>query len=203
MIIAKFVVKKTGFAAKLKQAQWNRVLKAGFQAAGTYWHINYLPGHFTEAGGKKYGYKKRSGEREGLAALKDARTREDLEKIAKEKGYKPGWVNAVLRSKKKNAVLRSSYYQKKKRHAEKKGLPFAPLVWSGESMNAAKKRNVKATSKGARVVLNVPNLNFQQNRDEVTRVTRDEARTLRRVFRDTVTDLLKWIQNSETTTIGK
>lgn len=168
MMIARFIVKKTGFAAKLKTAQWNRVLKAGFQAAGTYWHANYLPGHFTQEGGKKYGYKKRSGERAGLG------------------------------DKAKNL-----YFEKKRRHAQKKGIPFAPLVYSGESMQAAKRRNVKATSKGARVVLNVPNLNFQHNRDEVTRVTRDEARTLRRVFRDTVTGLLKWIQNSEKTTIGK
>lgn len=53
---------------------------------------------------------------------------------------------------------RSKAYQKKKRSLKKHG---RPLVWSGDTEQAVKRyRDVRATSKGARLVMNVPALNF-------------------------------------------
>jgi len=44
----------------LKRALMNKVKQKGYNAAGVEWHQKFMPEHFTESGGRKYGYKQRS-----------------------------------------------------------------------------------------------------------------------------------------------
>jgi len=50
----------TGF----KQRTWNNVVRMAWVAVGKYWHRNFRPKHFTEAGAREYGYAKRGAEYE-------------------------------------------------------------------------------------------------------------------------------------------
>jgi hypothetical protein len=71
-----------------------------------------------------------------------------------------------------------------------------PLVWSGESRTLARVRDVRATSKGCRIVIHANKLNFRNPkseinmRDEVTRVSDMEARVVMRDFAHTLGKLL-------------
>lgn len=59
-----------------------------------------------------------------------------------------------------------------------------PLVYTGESRELTRIRDVRATSKGVRIVMNAPKLNFRSRhstinmRDEMTRISAGEAREL-------------------------
>ena len=44
----------------LRRALMNKVKQKGYNAAGIEWHQKFMPEHFTESGGRKYGYKPRS-----------------------------------------------------------------------------------------------------------------------------------------------
>lgn len=77
-----------------------------------------------------------------------------------------------------------SYTGQKKRkmgHAD-------PLVWSGRSRDEAMRPDIRPTSRGVRVVLHAPALNFRHPnseidmRDEVTRITPEEVVELTREF---------------------
>lgn len=63
-----------------------------------------------------------------------------------------------------------------------------PLVWTGRSQLLTRIRDVRATSKGARVVMRAPALNFRSKgstidmREELTSVTTQEAGILGRKF---------------------
>lgn len=46
----------------LKQRDINAILRSGMNKIGHYWRANYLPGHFSKRGARKYGYTPRSGE---------------------------------------------------------------------------------------------------------------------------------------------
>ena len=55
-----------------------------------------------------------------------------------------------------------------------------PLVWSGRSRRLASIRKVRATSRGARVILNAPALNRMKRQKELTRVIPREMLVLSR-----------------------
>ncbi len=67
-----------------------------------------------------------------------------------------------------------------------------PLVWSGETEILSRIKNVTATKNSCTVRLRTPKLNYRpQLRDEMTRVTQQEERSLLRVFRDNLRQSLK------------
>lgn len=53
-----------------------------------------------------------------------------------------------------------------------------PLVWSGASRTRSAIRNIKSTSKGARVTMNVPTLNFRKGRNAKGKSMREELTTV-------------------------
>ena len=44
----------------LNQERFNALLRMAWYATGEYWAIHFRPKHFTEAGGREYGYRKRT-----------------------------------------------------------------------------------------------------------------------------------------------
>lgn len=44
--------------------QWRKATRRGLEIAVGYWHRRFMPNHFTVAGGKKYGYQPRKGDKE-------------------------------------------------------------------------------------------------------------------------------------------
>jgi len=71
-----------------------------------------------------------------------------------------------------------------------------PLRWTGRSQARSALGQVKATGRGVRVTMNVPQLNMKPRgkrdsmRDELTRVLTGEKRELGRVWVTVVTDLM-------------
>lgn len=67
-----------------------------------------------------------------------------------------------------------------------------PLIWTGESERLTRIRDVRATSKGCRVVLKANKLNFRSRhteirmREEMTRISRREARELTKILGEQV-----------------
>ncbi len=76
-------------------------------------------------------------------------------------------------------------YMRRKRREKGHSLP---LVWSGTSRQLTRLRDVRATSKGARVVMNAPGLNRRHPksrinmRDEMTRISVRERTQLTKVL---------------------
>lgn len=164
------------------------------------WHDRYLPGHFTQAGGKKYGYQPRAGENESA------------------KIPNPGYsANSRLGFSSPKMIENWKYAWRKrkiKRHSR-------PLVWSGQSEEMAKAavkvsvRRLRAGHIEASAAMQLPKYFFQflkagsylrkgfqydgrgnkyagmvrfwvkqdqpDKYDELTRVSHDEAEELTRV----------------------
>ena len=82
-----------------------------------------------------------------------------------------------------------------------------PLVYSGESKQLARIRDVRSTSKGAKVVLQARKLNFKHPKSrirmnvEVRRVATDESETLAEYFDARLDERLARIQTQTTTTV--
>jgi len=53
---------KVSGAEGMKKKKLNDITKEALRSTGRRWHEEYLEGHFTKAGGEKYGYGARSGE---------------------------------------------------------------------------------------------------------------------------------------------
>ncbi len=76
-------------------------------------------------------------------------------------------------------------YMRRKRREKGHGLP---LVWSGTSRRLTRLRDVRATTKGARVVMNAPTLNRRHPksrinmREEMTRISVRERNELTKVL---------------------
>lgn len=104
-----------------------RAQKAAFFHIGVLWHKLFRPKHFTQKGGREYGYAKRAGER-----------------------FPRG-----------SKQFRSSYTgQKLRRFGHTR-----PNEFTGVTRALSKIRNVKATSKGVKIRLRTPALNFHKFKD--------------------------------------
>jgi len=83
-----------------------------------------------------------------------------------------------------------------------------PLVWSGESRERTRIRDVRATRNQVRIVLNAPALNFRNPnsnvnmRAEMTTVSAAEQKVLAEVFRRAIAAGIEEIQYSRTVTIA-
>lgn len=99
--------------------------KAGLLAAVEQWHEQYLVGHFTVEGGKKYGYQKRRGDDE------------------------PPRI-AVRRPDGKVSYRTNQAYSWRKRRQKRHNIP---LVWSGLSIEMARKQvRLSAVKRGSGLV---------------------------------------------------
>lgn len=58
MIVIAFDVEYEGILAD--PSEWKKVRKKAYKDAGTFWHKSFAAGHFSNAGAKKYGYRKRT-----------------------------------------------------------------------------------------------------------------------------------------------
>jgi len=96
--------------------------KAGYEAAGIWWHNECRPKHFTREAYQLYQYTPRQGESgTGTKIFKKSYTGRKLKKF--------GHTN--------------------------------PLVYTGVSERLTRARDVRATSKGVRIVMSAPALNFR------------------------------------------
>lgn len=83
-----------------------------------------------------------------------------------------------------------------------------PLVYSGESEALTRFLDVRATSKGSRVVMRAPTLNLRSSpsapnmREELTRITPDERSELIDVLNSAFTERMKAARDAHTTTHG-
>ena len=83
-----------------------------------------------------------------------------------------------------------------------------PLVWSGESESRTQQQDIRATSKGVRIVLHAPALNCQNPNsqvrmwEEMTTVSPAEAQILGVIFRDTIVRGLAAITERHVTVIA-
>lgn len=77
-----------------------------------------------------------------------------------------------------------------------------PLVYTGESRRMSELRDIRATSKGVRVVMRTPRLNYKNKhsevnaREELTRVTPREIQRLQAVFDERMQTLLDRISET-------
>ena len=125
---------------ELTAKQMRPALEEANKAAVIFWHVNYLPGHFTVEGGRKYGYKPRSGEGESnLVYSKSTNPRYAGRLVSNRKYYWTKW-------------------RKKKTHD--------PLVFTGSSKESATRAiRVTATAKSGRGVMLLPKYFYQYRKD--------------------------------------
>lgn len=101
-------------------------------------------------------------------------------------------------------AFKGSYTQKKLR----KFGHTKPLVYTGESMNLSRIRDVRSTSKGGRVVMRVPTFNRRPKgkkrsmREEMTQVSVKERNQLVRIFERAVDAQIKRVRDTETVRIN-
>jgi hypothetical protein len=151
------------------QWAWNKIIKETWHKQGIFWHGKFRQKHFTHAGAKEYGYLPRAGQTGN-----------------KRKNF---WASYTGRK------------QKTMGHT-------LPLVWSGESMNLTKIRVIRAkatrTESFCHVVLRSPGFNRKHPdsdinmRDEVTRVSTSEQRTIVDQFFDEIGDRLNRLRGRKT-----
>lgn len=143
---------------------------AGNAAAVEHWHEHFRAGHFTPAGGRKYGYQPRKGDNEP-----------------------PRVVSRSTNPRYAGRTVANPHYSWQKRRRMKHN---KPLVWSGRSEQASKVMKVTATSKrGVGAFTALPKYFYQFRRDlktpdkaaELTTVVSDEAEAMARVHRDAMT----------------
>lgn len=176
----------------VKAKELRHAVKAGLEFCVLFWHRRIMPGHFTKAGGKKYGYQKRRGE--------------------DEPAWVPGKKGIVLaggktKYGKQRMVQNRKYFHRKLRekgHSD-------PLIWSGNSETLAK-RSVRlvSNSKRAAAVMNLPKYFYQYRKDlgtpnkaaELTTVTQDEVNKLSKLNDLFITRRLSGNRERSRVTIG-
>lgn len=131
----------------------------------------------------------------GLRWHRKFRPKHFTEAGAREYRYKPRKGEKLRRDSKR---FRRSYTGRKLR----KWGHTLPLVWSGTSRQRSRIPRIKATSKGVRVIINAPALNFRPKggridmRSEMTHVSARERDELVRLFDKTVDQKLKQIRRT-------
>lgn len=160
-------VTKTGSTPDVSKREFNRIKKRSYRSVGRFWHNSGMKAEHFTDKGRRK-YK-----------------------------YAPRKGERLPRSSK---AFKSSYSGRKLRQ---KG-HLLPLVFSGDSRSLAlSRRKVVATSKGMRAIVNAPGLNRRNPaskidmRDEMTRVTPDEERTLIKLLGDRIERGFRQIKHRE------
>jgi len=160
--------------------EWSACARAAGEETGNYWHQQLLSKHFTHQGGKEYGYLPRSGEG-GRMPISSG-------------GGKTGRLNWTY-----------TYTGRKLRYKHHTD----PLVWSGGMKRETTAiRDVRVSGSShvthVRVVLHAKALNLRNPkspidmRDEISRVSDQEAAILASVFDAEMDYQLNHISSSET-----
>jgi hypothetical protein len=144
-------------------------LKAGYEAAGIWWHRECRPKHFTRAAYALYQYTPRMGESgTGTRIFKNSYTGRKLKKF--------GHTN--------------------------------PMVYTGVSQQLTRVRDVRATSKGVRIVMSAPALNFRPKGGRINmvnelreRFTADEISMVAKIIDGVIDNKLKTANETSTRTL--
>jgi len=170
MILIKTKITKKG--APFNRKEMRVFMKDAWQHTGNFWHKFIMGKHFTRAGAREYGYKKRQQDIVSAGGTRRA-------------GYET---------------------QKFRKFGHRR-----ELVWSGESERSAKRiRDVRATSKGVRIVLHVPRhfklkgphgSNQPDKTGELERVSQKDIDLMATVYDRRLTRLMN--SNSRRETVSK
>lgn len=171
-MFVKFTISEIGATPGLLKRELNNILRECWFAVGTHWLLKFRPKHFTRAGAREYGYTPRKPDYE--ARKKRAAMTANI-KLRKASGT---WVSG----------------------SRARGEP-EPLVWSGQSREDTKFGRVSATKNGVRITMNAPRLNWRNPnsrinpRDELTRISDAEQKTLMSVFQEKFDSLVARMRN--------
>lgn len=150
-----------------------------------YWHRKIMPGHFTVAGGKKYGYQKRQGD--------------DQPPLVQSRSKKKKYAGRMVKN--------PAYSWRKRRE---KG-HNKPLVWSGDAERMAKRMiRISSTSKKGVGVMTLPKYVYAYRKDlkqpdkaaELVTVARDEVTRMARLHELFVTRRLEQMRDRSTVKVA-